>query len=65
MLAMDLKWRVIAAGSSLLLALIITFIPSLGFGYSFIFWLIFLVFVVGYFLLGTLSSASKKIQFED
>ncbi len=65
MLAMDLKWRVIAAGSSLLLALIITFIPSLGFGFSFIFWLIFLVFVVGYFLLGTLSSASKKIQFED
>lgn len=65
MLAMDLKWRVIAAGASLLLALIITFIPSLGFGYSFIFWLIFIVFVVGYFLLGTLSAASKRLQFED
>ena len=65
MLAMDLKWRVIAAGASLLLALIITFIPYLGFGYSFIFWLIFVVFVVGYFLLGTLSAASKRLQFED
>jgi tetratricopeptide (TPR) repeat protein len=65
MLAMDLKWRAIAAGASLLLALIITFIPSLGLGFSFIFWLIFLVFVAGYFLLGTLSAASKRMQFED
>ena len=65
MLAMDLKWRIIAGGASLFLALLITFIPGLGLGYSFIFWLIFIVFVVGYFLLGTLSAASKRLQFED
>lgn len=62
---MDLKWRVIAAAASLLLAIVITFIPGLGFGFSFIFWLIFIVFVVGYFLLGTLSAASKRLQLED
>lgn len=65
MLAMNLKWRVIAAVASLVLAIVITFIPGLGLGYSFIFWLIFIVFLVGYFLLGTLSAASKQLQIED
>lgn len=65
MLAMSLKWRVIAAIASLVLAIVITFIPGLGLGYSFIFWLIFIVFLVGYFLLGTLSAASKQLNIED
>lgn len=62
MLQMDLKWRVGAALASLVLAIVITFIPGLGLGWSFIFWLIFLVFLVGYFLLGTISAASKKLN---
>ncbi len=61
MLKMSLKWRLIATIASLVLALVLTF--TAGFGYSFIFWLIFLVFVTGYFLLGTITSASEQLNF--
>ncbi|MGB0863310.1 MAG: hypothetical protein ACPG19_09040 [Saprospiraceae bacterium] len=60
---MDLKWRLIATVASLVLALLVNIIW--GFGWAFVFWLVFVVFVVGYFLLGTISAASERLNFGD
>jgi hypothetical protein len=63
MLKMDLKWRLIATIASLVLALIVNIVW--GFGWAFVFWLVFIVFLVGYFLLGTISAASERLNFGD
>lgn len=60
MLRMSLRWRLIATIASLVLAIVLT--VTLGFGWSFIFWIVFVTFVVGYFLLGTISAASLKLN---
>lgn len=63
MLRMKLEWRIAAAIASLVVAIVLTI--TVGFGWSFIFWIIFIVFVVGYFLLGTIAAASEKLNVGD
>lgn len=60
MFQINIKLRFALMALSLVAGIVLQF--TLGFGYSFIFWLLLIVLTVGYFLLGTIGSAGKMLN---
>lgn len=60
MFTIEIRLRLALVIASLVLGIVLQ--VTMGFGYSFIFFFAFIFLVVGYFLFGTISGASKKLN---